>query len=139
MSLAQALYEAGHITYMRTDGVSIAPAALAELRASIAQEFGAGCLPDTPREYKARSKNAQASWGRGRRGAWLWWLVLHPMRAFTRHPRVTLLPAARVFFCATPSPASTRSETQTCFMPTRSGIQSPCRRHTRQSAPPTQA
>lgn len=59
MSLAQQLYEAGHITYMRTDGVSLAPTALAELRASIGKEFGAECLPGEPRMYKARSKNAQ--------------------------------------------------------------------------------
>ncbi|PRW57014.1 DNA topoisomerase I [Chlorella sorokiniana] len=59
MSLAQQLYEAGHITYMRTDGVSMAPTALTELRANIQKEFGSACLPAKPREYKARSKNAQ--------------------------------------------------------------------------------
>ena len=61
MSLAQQLYEAGHITYMRTDGVSMAPTAVADLFKCIGKEFGAECLPDKPRVYKTRSKNAQAS------------------------------------------------------------------------------
>lgn len=67
MSLAQQLYEAGHITYMRTDGVSIAPAAVAELRAAAGAQFGGQYVPPEPRTYKARSKNAQArtaaAWG----------------------------------------------------------------------------
>jgi DNA topoisomerase-1 len=64
MQLAQQLYEAGHITYMRTDGVALSPAAVDALRAAAAAEHGAHSVPPEPRVFKARSKNAQA-----RRGA----------------------------------------------------------------------
>ncbi|GEO80179.1 type I DNA topoisomerase [Pararhodospirillum oryzae] len=67
MTVAQKLYEGvdlggetvGLITYMRTDGVSIAPEAIAATRALIGQEFGTSYLPDQPRLYKTRAKNAQ--------------------------------------------------------------------------------
>jgi DNA topoisomerase-1 len=59
MSTAQRLYEAGHITYMRTDGIDMAPEAVAEARASITDRYGAKYLPDTPRIYKNKAKNAQ--------------------------------------------------------------------------------
>lgn len=59
MSAAQRLYEAGHITYMRTDGIDMAPEAVAEARADIARRFGPAYVPDTPRIYKNKAKNAQ--------------------------------------------------------------------------------
>ncbi|KAL4451972.1 hypothetical protein ABPG75_007634 [Micractinium tetrahymenae] len=59
MQLAQQLYEAGHITYMRTDGVSLAPTAISALRSAVEAEFGPEYVPPEPRVYKARSKNAQ--------------------------------------------------------------------------------
>ncbi|PSC70801.1 DNA topoisomerase I [Micractinium conductrix] len=59
MTLAQQLYESGHITYMRTDGVSLAPAAVTALRAAAQADFGAASVPAEPRIYKARTKNAQ--------------------------------------------------------------------------------
>ncbi len=59
MSAAQRLYEAGHITYMRTDGIDMAPEAVAEARAAITARFGAAYVPDTPRIYKNKAKNAQ--------------------------------------------------------------------------------
>lgn len=59
MNAAQRLYEAGHITYMRTDGIDMAPEAIAEARAEIGTRFGAAYVPDTPRIYKNKAKNAQ--------------------------------------------------------------------------------
>ncbi len=59
MSAAQRLYEAGHITYMRTDGIDMAPEAIAAARAEIARRFGPGYVPDSPRIYKNKAKNAQ--------------------------------------------------------------------------------
>ena len=59
MSAAQRLYEAGHITYMRTDGIDMAPEAVAGARAAIKARFGADYVPDQPRIYKNKAKNAQ--------------------------------------------------------------------------------
>jgi DNA topoisomerase I len=59
MSTAQRLYEAGHITYMRTDGIDMAPEAVTAARAAIKDRFGASYVPDQPRLYKNKAKNAQ--------------------------------------------------------------------------------
>ena len=59
MSAAQRLYEAGHITYMRTDGIDMAPEAVAAARGAIKARFGANYVPDQPRIYKNKAKNAQ--------------------------------------------------------------------------------
>jgi DNA topoisomerase I len=59
MSAAQRLYEAGHITYMRTDGIDMAPEAVAAARGAIKARFGAPYVPDSPRIYKNKAKNAQ--------------------------------------------------------------------------------
>ncbi len=59
MNAAQRLYEAGLITYMRTDGIDMAPEAVAAARAEIGKRFGAAYVPDAPRIYKNKAKNAQ--------------------------------------------------------------------------------
>ena len=67
MRIAQQLYEGidvgegsvGLITYMRTDSVNLAQEALAEMRAVIAKRYGEEFLPEAPREFKTKSKNAQ--------------------------------------------------------------------------------
>ncbi|HWJ05686.1 MAG TPA: DNA topoisomerase I [Steroidobacteraceae bacterium] len=67
MRLAQRLYEGvdfgegpvGLITYMRTDSVSLAGEAVREIRGVIARLYGDAALPDAPRLYKTKSKNAQ--------------------------------------------------------------------------------
>ena len=67
MSVAQALYEGkningeatGLITYMRTDGVTIAGEALAQCRDMIGKSYGDKFLPSSPRVYKSKAKNAQ--------------------------------------------------------------------------------
>ncbi|MDP5085813.1 MAG: type I DNA topoisomerase [Yoonia sp.] len=59
MSVAQRLYEAGLITYMRTDGIDMAPEAVTATRDAITAKFGAKYLPDQPRMYKNKAKNAQ--------------------------------------------------------------------------------
>ena len=59
MSTAQRLYEAGYITYMRTDGIDMAPEAVSAARDAIANRFGADYVPDSPRMYKNKAKNAQ--------------------------------------------------------------------------------
>ena len=59
MRTAQRLYEAGHITYMRTDGIDMAPEAVADARDVIADRYGAAYVPEKPRIYKNKAKNAQ--------------------------------------------------------------------------------
>ncbi len=59
MQVAQRLYEAGYITYMRTDGIDMAPEAVAAARDVIADRYGAEYVPDSPRMYKNKAKNAQ--------------------------------------------------------------------------------
>ena len=57
--MAQDLYEAGHITYMRTDSVTLSDTAIAAARAQVRQLFGPSYLPDQPRIYTSKVKNAQ--------------------------------------------------------------------------------
>ncbi|MDP7642325.1 MAG: type I DNA topoisomerase, partial [Alphaproteobacteria bacterium] len=67
MGVAQQLYEGvaldgervGLITYMRTDGVHIAEEAVRSARTTIEREYGARYVPDEPRAYRAKAKNAQ--------------------------------------------------------------------------------
>ncbi len=59
MSAAQRLYEAGYITYMRTDGIDMAPEAVAAARDAIKDRYGAEYVPKSPRIYKNKAKNAQ--------------------------------------------------------------------------------
>jgi DNA topoisomerase-1 len=67
MRVAQRLYEGvdiggetfGLITYMRTDGVFMAPEAIAAIRADIASNYGKQYVPTTPRLYQNKQKNAQ--------------------------------------------------------------------------------
>ena len=67
MRLAQRLYEGveidgettGLITYMRTDGIDLAPEAIADIRAMLNRNYGKEYVPASPREYHNRSKNAQ--------------------------------------------------------------------------------
>ncbi|UWQ31843.1 type I DNA topoisomerase [Leisingera sp. M527] len=59
MNAAQRLYEAGHITYMRTDGIDMAPEAVQAARAEIETRYGAEYVPSSPRIYKNKAKNAQ--------------------------------------------------------------------------------
>ena len=59
MRLAQALYEDGAITYMRTDGVQMDGDAISAARGAIAKRYDAGYVPDKPRTYVTKAKNAQ--------------------------------------------------------------------------------
>ncbi|HEY3107589.1 MAG TPA: type I DNA topoisomerase, partial [Chloroflexota bacterium] len=59
MQLAQSLYEAGLITYHRTDAVRVEPEAVAAARDLIGRRFGAEYLPERARQYANRVKNAQ--------------------------------------------------------------------------------
>jgi DNA topoisomerase-1 len=59
MQAAQRLYEAGHITYMRTDGIDMAPEAVTSTREAIKERYGEKFLPSSPRFYKNKAKNAQ--------------------------------------------------------------------------------
>ena len=59
MRVAQSLYEDGLITYMRTDGVDMAPEAISAARRAIAKRYDAGFVPDRPRQYESKIKNAQ--------------------------------------------------------------------------------
>ncbi len=59
MSAAQRLYEAGYITYMRTDGIDMAPEAVHAARDAIKDRYGADYVPKSPRMYKNKAKNAQ--------------------------------------------------------------------------------
>ena len=67
MRIAQRLYEgvdiggetAGLITYMRTDGVDMAPEAIGSIRTVIGKQYGERFVPKAPRKYTAKAKNAQ--------------------------------------------------------------------------------
>lgn len=59
MRAAQQLYEAGLITYMRTDSVNLANEAIDEIRQLISSRYGAENVPKAPRIFKTKSKNAQ--------------------------------------------------------------------------------
>jgi DNA topoisomerase-1 len=59
MAAAQRLYEAGFITYMRTDSLTLSAAAVAAARRLVAGRFGEEYLPDRPRVYTSKVKNAQ--------------------------------------------------------------------------------
>ena len=59
MRVAQGLYEDGLITYMRTDGVDMEPEAISGARRAIASRYDAGYVPDRPRQYQSKIKNAQ--------------------------------------------------------------------------------
>ncbi len=59
MRVAQDLYERGFITYMRTDSVTLSATAISAARAQVKQLFGGQYLPDQPRVYTSKVKNAQ--------------------------------------------------------------------------------
>ncbi len=59
MRVAQSLYEDGLITYMRTDGIDMAPEAISAARRAIASRYDSGFVPDKPRHYQSKIKNAQ--------------------------------------------------------------------------------
>ena len=59
MSVAQDLYEGGYITYMRTDSSVLSDTAINAARNQVRQLFGADYLPDSPRVYASKVKNAQ--------------------------------------------------------------------------------
>ncbi len=59
MSIAQGLYENGHITYMRTDSVSLSGQAQSAAREAATKLYGARSVPTEPRVYKGKSKNSQ--------------------------------------------------------------------------------
>ena len=59
MRVAQRLYENGYITYMRTDSVTLAPSAIESARTAVKAFYGSDYLPDTPRVYTGKTKNAQ--------------------------------------------------------------------------------
>ncbi|GES30974.1 type I DNA topoisomerase [Streptomyces angustmyceticus] len=59
MQVAQKLYENGFITYMRTDSTTLSDTAVAAARSQVTQLYGADYLPDKPRTYAGKVKNAQ--------------------------------------------------------------------------------
>jgi DNA topoisomerase I len=67
MRVAQRLYEGidiggetvGLITYMRTDGIDVAPEAVQAIRGMVGRQYGKDYLPEAPRQYQNKSKNAQ--------------------------------------------------------------------------------
>jgi DNA topoisomerase I len=59
MRIAQRLYENGYITYMRTDSTTLSESALTAARAQASELYGAEYVPDAPRRYDRKVKNAQ--------------------------------------------------------------------------------
>ena len=59
MSVAQSLYQAGHITYMRTDSINLSNEALSAAKKVISKKYGDEYLPKSSRKYKVKTKNAQ--------------------------------------------------------------------------------
>jgi DNA topoisomerase-1 len=59
MRIAQGLYEDGAITYMRTDGVQMDSSAISAARKAVADRYDGSYVPDKPRMYQTKAKNAQ--------------------------------------------------------------------------------
>ena len=59
MRIAQGLYERGYITYMRTDSTTLSETALTAARAQVTELYGREYVPDQPRRYEKKVKNAQ--------------------------------------------------------------------------------
>src|SRR5437763_6027152 len=59
MQVAQRLYENGYITYMRTDSIALSETAVTAARAQARELYGADYVPDQPRRYERKVKNAQ--------------------------------------------------------------------------------
>src|SRR5690606_33069734 len=59
MSVAQRLYENGFITYMRTDSTTLSDSAVQAARSQVRELYGSEYLPDAPRTYASKVKNAQ--------------------------------------------------------------------------------
>ena len=59
MRVAQRLYENGYITYMRTDSTTLSETAIAAARDQARELYGADSVPDAPRQYNRKVKNAQ--------------------------------------------------------------------------------
>ena len=59
MRTAQTLYEAGHITYMRTDSVNLSSQAVSSARKVIEKDYGKEYLPDSPKAYKSKARLTQ--------------------------------------------------------------------------------
>ena len=59
MQAAQSLYETGHITYMRTDSTNLAKVAIEAARELVRSQYGGEFLPEAPRLYQTKVKNAQ--------------------------------------------------------------------------------
>jgi DNA topoisomerase-1 len=59
MSVAQRLYENGHITYMRTDSIQLSQTAITAARRQARELYGAEYVPEAPRVYTSKVKNAQ--------------------------------------------------------------------------------
>jgi DNA topoisomerase-1 len=59
MRVAQELYQGGYITYMRTDSTNLSETAISAARSQIQQMYGADYVPDAPRTYARKVKNAQ--------------------------------------------------------------------------------
>ena len=106
MRIAQGLYEDGAITYMRTDGVQMDGSAISAARKAVADRYDAGYIPDTPRQYQTKAKNAQEAheairptdFGRDRIGAGdharvydlIWKRALASQMASARFERTTV-------------------------------------------------
>ncbi|WNO54735.1 type I DNA topoisomerase [Stakelama saccharophila] len=59
MRIAQSLYEDGAITYMRTDGVQMDGSAISDARRAISARYDGSYVPEKPRQYQTKAKNAQ--------------------------------------------------------------------------------
>jgi len=59
MRIAQQLYEDGAITYMRTDGVQMDGSAISAARKAVVERYDGSYVPDAPRQYQTKAKNAQ--------------------------------------------------------------------------------
>jgi DNA topoisomerase I len=59
MQVAQRLYDNGHITYMRTDSITLSQTAIAAARTQARELYGASYVPDSPRVYTSKVKSAQ--------------------------------------------------------------------------------
>ena len=96
MSVAQRLYENGYITYMRTDSVTLSQTAINAARKQAAELYGANYVPDAPRIYASKVKNAQEAHEAIRPAGQL----PHPAPGRQRPPVLRRAPAVRADLAA---------------------------------------
>jgi DNA topoisomerase-1 len=150
MSVAQRLYENGFITYMRTDSTTLSSAAINAARSQVRELYGEEYLPDRPREYASKVKNAQEAHEAirpagesfrtpaqtGLTGEQFRLYELIWMRTIASQMKDAVGQTVSVRLGGASAPTTTRSRCRTCARAIRSRPRPSTRSATRPSRPP---